>query len=341
MIDEYLNKLKRLTVNKEKDKVKSLLEEIPTSKKGIVFEEYLRELYNGNGWIAARNGSKDDAGADILLFHPRTPDTISLIVQAKNHARRLTFDDTRIELIKFEEKSKVKYKCSSYILVTVEGFVKEAKDLAEFNMRLESWDYIERLIDRYSTKRKGEPEIELLSHNKRAYENSKELFNHSNKVAVVHATGTGKSYIILKFLSDFIDKQCLVLAPSKYILKQIKSKFIWSFQNTKMMTYAKLARISEKEMEDFKFGFIVLDEFHRCGAKEWGKGVQILLNNNNDALLLGTSATPIRYLDGNKDMSDQLFDGNISSNLSLSDAIAKIYYQCLPMLQHFIQSIMK
>jgi superfamily II DNA or RNA helicase len=323
MIDEYIEILMKLTINKEKDKIKTLLEQIAANIKGPVFEEYLKELYSGNGWIAVRNGSKDDSGADILLFHPKTPDTISLIIQAKNHARRLTFDDTKIELVKFEEKSKIKYKCNSYILVSIEGFVKEAKDLADFNMRLESWRYIEGLIDRYSTKRKSEPEIELLAHNKRAYNDSKELFIHSNKVAVVHATGTGKSYIILKFLSDFIDKRCLVLAPSKYILKQIKSKFIWSLQNTKMMTYAKLARISEKEMEDFKFDFIVLDEFHRCGAKEWGKGVQILLNNNHDALILGTSATPIRYLDGNKDMSDQLFDSNVSSSLSLADAIAK------------------
>jgi superfamily II DNA or RNA helicase len=323
MIGEYLEILMKLTIKKEKNKIKTLLGQIATNIKGLVFEEYLKELYSGNGWLAVRNGSKDDSGADILLFHPRTPETISLIVQAKNHARPLTFDDTRIELLKFEEKSKVKYKCNSYILVSVEGFVKQAKDLDVFNMRLESWDYIERLIDRYSTKRKGEPEIELLAHNKRAFDNSKELFNHSKKVAVVHATGTGKSYIILKFLSNFIDKRCLVLAPSKYILKQIKSKFIWSFKNTKMMTYAKLARISEKEMEDYNFDFIVLDEFHRCGAKEWGKGVQILLNNNHDALLLGTSATPIRYLDGNKDMSDQLFDSKVSSSLSLADAIAK------------------
>ncbi|OLO26801.1 hypothetical protein BTR23_22235, partial [Alkalihalophilus pseudofirmus] len=324
MIDEYIKELKRLATNKEKAKIKSLLHQIPIDKKGIVFEEFLKELYIGNGWLAIRNGSKGDAGADILLFHPKTPDTISIIVQAKNQARRLTFDDTRIELIKFEEKSKVKYMCNSYVLVSIEGFVKGAKKLDEFNMRLENWDYVEGLIDKYSSKRRNaEPEIELLAHNKKAYDNSKELFRHSKKVAVVQATGTGKSYIIIKFLSDFINKQCLVLAPSKYILKQLKSKFMWSFEDTKLMTYAKLAKYSESEINSFKFDLIVLDEFHRCGAKEWGKGVQLLINNNYNSLLLGTTATPIRYLDGNKDMSDELFDGNVSSDLSLANAIAK------------------
>lgn len=324
MIDEYIKELKRLAINKEKAKIKSLLQQIPIDKKGLVFEEFLKELYIGNGWLAFRNGSKGDTGADILLSHPKTPDTISIIVQAKNHARRLTFDDTRNELLKFEEKSKIKYKCNSYILVSVEGFVKNANKLEEWNLRLENWGYIEGLIDKYYCKhRRSEPEIELLAHNKIAYGKSKELFKHSNKVAVIQATGTGKSFIIKKFLSDFIDKKCLVLAPSKYILKQIKSKSMWLFQNTKMMTYAKLARFSEGKIENFKFDFIVLDEFHRCGAKEWGKGVQVLLNNNYDSLLLGTTATPIRYLDGNKDMSDELFAGNVSSRLSLADSIAK------------------
>lgn len=322
MIDEYIADLKRLTMSKEKNKVKTLLQQIPVTQKGMVFEEYLKELYIGNGWLAIRNGSKGDAGADILLYHPKAPDTISLIVQAKNHARRMTFDDTRNELIKFEEKSKTKYKSNSYILVSVEGFVKEAKKLAEFNMRLEGWDYVAGLIDTYSsTKKRSEPEIELLAHNKRAYDDSKEFYKHSERVAVVHATGTGKSYIIIKFLSDYINKKCLVLAPSKYILNQIKSKFTWAFQNTKLMTYAKLAKITE--IETLKFDFIVLDEFHRCGAKEWGKGVQELLSNNKDALILGTTATPVRYLDGNKDMANELFDGNVSSTLSLSDAITK------------------
>jgi superfamily II DNA or RNA helicase len=324
MVDEYIANLKKLTINREKEKIKTILEQIPFIKKGKVFEEYLKELYIGNGWLVIRNGSKGDAGADILLFHPKTPETISIIVQAKNQARPLTSDDTKIELIKFEEKSKIKYKCNSYILVSIEGFAKEAKQYAEFNMRLESWDYVERLIDRYSSSNgKSEPEIELLAHNKRAFENSLELFNHSKRVAIVHATGTGKSYIIIKFLSEYLNKRCLVLAPSKYILKQIKSKFLWSFQNTKLMTYAKLAKLTELEIENLKFDFIVLDEFHRCGAIEWGKGVQRLLNNYHDSYVLGTTATPIRYLDDKKDMSDELFDGNVSSNLSLADAIAK------------------
>ena len=37
---------------------------------------------------ASNNSGYDkfrDAGADILLYHPKTPSSVSLIVQAKNH----------------------------------------------------------------------------------------------------------------------------------------------------------------------------------------------------------------------------------------------------------------
>lgn len=79
------------------------------------------------------------------------------------------------------------------------------------------------------------------------------------------------------------------------------------------MTYAKLK----------KFDLIVLDEFHRGGAEFWGKGVDRLIKNNINSIILGTSVTPIRYLDNGRDMSDELFQNNVAVNLSLADAIVK------------------
>ena len=68
---------------------------------------------------------------------------------------------------------------------------------------------------------------------------------------------------------------------------------------------------------------IILDEFHRCGAPEWGRGVNTLLEQNQDAKVLGLSATPIRYLDKNRDMSDEIFDGNIVFQMDLTEAVAR------------------
>ena len=62
---------------------------------------------------------------------------------------------------------------------------------------------------------------------------------------------------------------------------------------------------------------IILDEFHRCGAKAWGQGAANLLKVYPQAMVLGLSATAIRYLDNQRDMSDELFDGNIASEMTL------------------------
>lgn len=323
MPDNYLQELIILTIERNKNKIKEYLFNLPLTIKGIIFESYLRFLYEGNGWIAVRNGSKNDNGADILLYHPKTPNQVSFIIQGKNHDRTLSYDDTLIEIMKFEKKSRIVYSCNNYIIISLNGFAKSTKALEEFNMKLETWEYIENLIDKFSLNKPDVPRIEIYAHNKISYEKSKEMFLNNNLVAIVQATGTGKSYIIIKYLSDFIDKRSLILAPSTYILDHIKEKATWSSANTIFITYAKLKNLSEKELLDLKPNFIALDEFHRCGSEHWGSGVKRLLALYPDAHVLGTTATPVRYLDKNRDMSDELFYGNVAQSLSLSQAIVK------------------
>ena len=52
-------------------------------------------------------------------------------------------------------------------------------------------------------------------------------------------------------------------------------------------------------------------------------GVNTLLEQNKDAKVLGLSATPIRYLDKNRDMSDEIFEGNIVFQMDLTEAVAR------------------
>ena len=65
---------------------------------------YIEYLLNGNGLLAKRVGGRSDMGADILVYNPKTPDRVDTIIQTKNHSNKLSFDDTKIELIKFEDK---------------------------------------------------------------------------------------------------------------------------------------------------------------------------------------------------------------------------------------------
>jgi superfamily II DNA or RNA helicase len=317
------SKLLRLTRQKDSTAIKSFLESSPKEIKGKLFEQYLAELYRGNGWLVEIKAGRGDLGADILLYHPKTPSRVSLITQAKNHAKPLTFDQTKIELVKFEEQAAPKYNCQQFNLVAVNGFARTAEQLGEFNMLLYAWDYVAGLIERYDPDHKTEPEIELYAHNKITYERCKELWQESNYVAVVQATGTGKSYIIAKVMADFLGSKKLVMAPSNYILEQQRSKVSWASESTIYMTYARGANLTDKEIQDLGVKLIVLDEFHRCGAEMWGAGVEKILNTYPDSYVFGTTATPIRYLDANRDMSDEIFDGVVAENLPLAKAIVR------------------
>lgn len=164
--------------------------------------------------------------------------------------------------------------------------------------------------------------LNLYEHNKESYENIKKLWKETSRVAIVQATGTGKSFVISRVLEDYSNKSRLVLAPTNHIIKHLKDIDVYS-ESSVYMTYSKLSSIAKGDMDNFNYELIVLDEFHRCGAREWGKAVNKLLDNNLNAKVLGATATHIRYLDGAMDMSKELFDNYVASNIDLTDAINK------------------
>ena len=169
--------------------------------------------------------------------------------------------------------------------------------------------------------------IKLKKHNEGTYEKIQEGFKRSKKVAVIQPTGTGKSFLALKLLEDNKDKKAIYIAPSNAILHNVKKNIFESemdmsdFPNLERITYQKLMKLSDEEIEKLGADIVVIDEFHHCGATEWGKGVDRLLEKNPDAQVLGLSATPIRYFDYSRDMAEELFGDNIASEMTLEDAI--------------------
>lgn len=153
----------------------------------------------------------------------------------------------------------------------------------------------------------------LYAHNQEAYEAISKCFETEQRAAVVHATGTGKSYIIARTAEDF--KRVLVIAPNHFVLNETQKVCP---KGTEFRTYAS---VMYDEAVAYDYELIVLDEFHRSGAEKWGEGVRKLLDACPDAKILGTSATHIRYLDGQRNMADELFDGHIVSHIGLKDAI--------------------
>ena len=169
--------------------------------------------------------------------------------------------------------------------------------------------------------------IKLYEHNRVAYETAKALLEREGKAAIVHPTGTGKSFIAFKLCEENPDKKILWLSPSEYIFKtqieNLKSTSGYTPDNITFYTYAKLTYLSDSEIEEIKPEYIILDEFHRCGAEVWGKGVQKVLRTYADIPVLGLSATNIRYLDNQRDMAEELFEGNIASEMTLGEAIVR------------------
>lgn len=163
--------------------------------------------------------------------------------------------------------------------------------------------------------------IDLYPHNQRAYELVKKEWKSNNRACVVQPTGTGKSFVVMRCIQDF--HNAIIITPREYIINHLQEKLNQYGLEANIMTYCKLMRLTQDQIEEINPDLIVLDEFHHCGAECWGNGVQRLLSAYPNVKILGTSATEIRYLDNQRDMSDELFSGNVAFRLSLAEAMAQ------------------
>ena len=200
--------------------------------------------------------------------------------------------------------------------------------------------------------------LELFPHNQYAYEAACRLIEKEGRAAVIHPTGTGKSFIAFRLVLDNPEAAVLWLSPSSYIFQMqlenlreslglrmteteapeeggFSEKEVFlkhGLEKLKFMTYSRLM-LSVGLFSGKSLDYIVLDEFHRCGAAEWGKGVQALLSEHPEAKVLGLSATNVRYLDGQRDMAEELFHGCVASRMTLGEAVAE---KILPAPQYVV-----
>ena len=173
--------------------------------------------------------------------------------------------------------------------------------------------------------------LRLFEHNEKAYHAAVRMMEQYGKAAIVHPTGTGKSYIAFKLIEDNPEKVVIWLSPSEYIFKtQLESLKRndpdFPLKNVHFYTYAKLMCCTQAQLDDIaaqKPAYIILDEFHRAGAECWGESTAALLKLCPNAKLLSLTATNIRYLDNNRDMAEELFDGHIANEMTLGEAIVR------------------
>ena len=171
--------------------------------------------------------------------------------------------------------------------------------------------------------------LRLFEHNEKAYRAAVRMMEQYGKAAIVHPTGTGKSYIAFKLIEDNPEKVVIWLSPSKYIFKtQLESLKRndpdFPLANIHFYTYAKLMCCTQAQLDEIaaqKPAYIIFDEFHRAGAGCWGESTVALLKLCPDAKFLGLTATNIRYLDNNRDIAEELFDSRVASNMTLGEAV--------------------
>ena len=165
--------------------------------------------------------------------------------------------------------------------------------------------------------------ISLFPHNQTAYEALLTTLETERRACIIHPTGTGKSFIGFKYCEDHPEKAVLWLSPSEYIFKtQCESLTATGTEmpeNISFMTYAKLSILEQAELDALHPDVVILDEMHRAAAPTWEKPVQTLLSQN--PVVIGLTATHIRYLDGQKDTTET-FNMNVASEMTLGEAIA-------------------
>ena len=168
-------------------------------------------------------------------------------------------------------------------------------------------------------------QIELYPHNQTAYDKLCEMLEVSDRACVVQPTGTGKFVIIAKLVQDNPKMRFLLLGTNEYMFADQMANLAdfapgFTPENLQFMTYAAAMVAVRNEVTTPKCDVIIADEFHHCGAPEWGKGVQYVIESNPEAKVIGFTATPIRYSDNGRNMADEMFEGNVASSMELEEA---------------------
>lgn len=243
------------------------------------------------------------------------------------------------------------YGCLHFRVVAYGGYLPEALAFELHGLTVCDELYVESLASGHH--------IELFPHNEAAYRAIEAGFLKHRIGAVVQATGTGKSFLIARYIVSHPKENILVIAPNRTILDEIRQAVNGRCENgeTGNRRFEKKLREGKGWRSDFSAGsnpavvedgelpladciiyrtfqsltrwrgrgapwkadHILIDEFHHSGAEVWGEALREVIEANPSARVLGTSATPVRP-EGMVDTVDVYFEGNLFYELTLPEA---------------------
>ena len=177
--------------------------------------------------------------------------------------------------------------------------------------------------------------LELYKHNEEAYRKIDNAYqSDEDVVGIVHATGTGKSYLALNLAYHNQNKKVVYIVPSNGIIEHLENIIKESglnkekdFANVEFKTYQSLINLSLEEMENIDCDLLILDEFHHLGAPIWGARTRTFIETHSNIKIFGMTAYTIRDRNTSyeRDMAnpetDELFSNKIVSRYDLCDAI--------------------
>ena len=287
----------------------------------------LRSLFQANLYHIIESGP--------YLLVGFKPGTVSFIVKEIWNTLPLTQKESECL---YEELAEVGRKngCRHFRVVAHGGYLPEALAFELHGLTVSDEAYLTSLT--------SGRHIELFPHNEAAYRDIEIGFSVHRIGTVVQATGTGKSFLIARYILSHAEDCLLVIAPNITILNEIRQAVGQKVEHVTYQTFQSLVHNKRKRFPDrqpngnkwnqvgqqsewpLRADHILIDEFHHFGAEVWGQALQEIIEANPEARVLGTSATPIRP-EGMVDTVDLYFEGNLFYELSLPQAW---YYGILP-----------
>ena len=177
--------------------------------------------------------------------------------------------------------------------------------------------------------------VGLYDHNAESSRKIKKAFTEEDIVAIVHATGTGKSYNALQLAYDNKDKKIVYVVPSNGIIEHLKKiiddnpnlDMARDFPNLEFRTYQSFINMSLEEIKELNVDMLILDEFHHIGAPVWGARINSIIETHPDIKVFGMTAYTVRDRGTSyeRDMADpdgnELFSNKVVSRYDLCDAM--------------------
>lgn len=179
---------------------------------------------------------------------------------------------------------------------------------------------------------------DLKPHNRETIRRILEFYKTKRKCCAIQATGTGKTFLILRLLEILNNegKMALIFAPNREIIKQTKNRMKeFNLNNACFDTYKHLSLMSDDDIANIKTDFIICDELHRTGAPTWGEHFSKLVDLLPNVKVFGVTATPVRCVDG-RDMAEEYFDNNKACNISLAEALVR---EIIPVMPIYISAL--